>query len=260
MSMNKPDVIFIELTGVANPEEIADVLTEPEVHEHVRLKQIVTVLDAENVLDYNSFFESDTALIRTLRRQMETADILVLNKTDLINDTKHRKIDQLLRKHNPAAAVIPATHSQLDPNLLLADVVKQERQAALAAASPFRMVKPVPAAGSSVRQGNGAPAGLGHAETPSFTRVQTLSLLLAQGVYPGSKDIEKFLHKLKNRLLRAKGYIRLLPDAPVMLLQMAGNRITWSESTYQGDPYLVFIGINLNEQELEKQWRRMEQK
>src|SRR5688572_21209963 len=31
LTKQNPDVIFIELTGVANPEEIADALTEPQV-------------------------------------------------------------------------------------------------------------------------------------------------------------------------------------------------------------------------------------
>jgi G3E family GTPase len=80
----KPDIIFIELTGVANPEEIADSLTEPQLLSNVYLKQILTVLDSENVLDYNSIFETDKQLVHTLRRQIEVADLLILNKTDLI--------------------------------------------------------------------------------------------------------------------------------------------------------------------------------
>lgn len=69
-----PDVIFIELTGVVNPEEIADTLTEPELIDKVTLHRIVTILDAENSLDYNSIFAFDKALVHTLRRQMEVAD------------------------------------------------------------------------------------------------------------------------------------------------------------------------------------------
>jgi G3E family GTPase len=78
----KPDVIFIELTGVANPEEIADCLTEPQLLNKMYLKQIITILDAENILDYNSIFSTDTNLRHTLRRQMEVADVLIINKVD----------------------------------------------------------------------------------------------------------------------------------------------------------------------------------
>src|SRR5690348_15993733 len=39
-----PDVLFIELTGVANPEEIADCLTEPQLMHKLYLYQIITIL------------------------------------------------------------------------------------------------------------------------------------------------------------------------------------------------------------------------
>ncbi|MDQ8738081.1 GTP-binding protein [Paenibacillus sp. LHD-38] len=258
LCLSRPDVIFIELTGVANPEEIADVLTEPEIRASVHLKQIVTVFDAENVLDYNSFFESDRALIRTLRRQMETADILVLNKTDLASAAKRKKIGELLLKHNSTAVVIPATHSQVNPALMLADIVKEERQPASAAASSFRILKHAPAAGSRSHSLHSSRTGHVDIETASFSRVQTLSISLAEGIFPGRRAVEKYLQKNKNQLLRAKGYIRLQPNSPVMLLQLAGNQLTWTETSRQGECYLVLIGIDLNKQELEEQWRRVE--
>ncbi|CAM4239287.1 GTP-binding protein [Paenibacillus alkaliterrae] len=255
---NKPDLLVIELTGVANPEEIADALTDPALIELVRLKQIVTVVDAEHVLDYNSFFESDAQLIRTLRRQIETADILVLNKTDLINDAKRKKIGQLLPKYNDAAVLIPTAHSIIDLGLLLSDVVKQAKQA-VAVSSAFPMVKPAAAAAHAAPNQPVEQTRLEKGQAPSFSRVQTISLALARTASYSRKDIEKFLHKFKNRLLRAKGYIRLNPEGPALLLQFAGNRVTWSESAHEGQPYIVFIGINLNDRELEQQWRRLEQ-
>lgn len=255
LSKQKPDVIFIELTGVANPEEIADALTEPQVLGLVQLKQIVTLLDAEHVLTYNSIFESDLSLLRTLRRQMETADVIVVNKTDLVTAPKLSKIDKAIRKQNETAVVIHATYSEIDLNLLLATVKKQERQA-IPVARSFRMLKAVPA-----RHHNS-----GHHEdkvhtlpekTLSFSRVQTMTLPVVSATQPSRRQIEKFLHKFKEQLLRAKGYIRLKDGMPVMLMQYAGKRITWTESDYTGDSYIVFIGINLNGQQLEAEWNRL---
>lgn len=31
---------------------------------------------------------------------------------------------------------------------------------------------------------------------------------------------------------------------------------TWTESGFSGESYIVFIGINLNEQQLEAEWKR----
>ncbi|MGM0881431.1 MAG: CobW family GTP-binding protein [Bacillota bacterium] len=247
LSKQKPDVIFIELTGVANPEEIADALTEPQVLGLVQLKQIVTLLDAEHVLTYNSIFESDLSLLRTLRRQMETADLIIVNKTDLVTAPKLSKIDKVIRKQNDTALVIPAAHGQIDLNLLLATVKKQERQA-IPVARSFKMLKAVPA-GHHQDKEQTIPE-----KTLSFSRVQTMTLPVVS--QPSRRQIEKFLLKFKDQLLRAKGYIRLKEEKSVMLMQYAGKRITWTESDYTGDSYIVFIGINLNEQQLEAEWNR----
>ncbi|KRE48982.1 CobW family GTP-binding protein [Paenibacillus sp. Soil522] len=250
LSKQMPDVIFIELTGVANPEEIADALTEPQLLGLVLLKQIVTLIDAEHVLAYNSIFESDLSLLRTLRRQMETADLIIVNKTDLVTASKLSKIDKAIRKQNDTAVVIPATHSQVDLDLLLASVKKQEQQV-IPVARSFRMLKAVPVGH------HGAKDQIKPEKTMSFSRVQTITLPIVPTTQPSRRQIEKFLLKFKEQLLRAKGYIRLKADEPVMLMQYAGKRITWTESGYSGESYIVFIGINLNEHQLETEWNRL---
>lgn len=249
LTKQNPDVIFIELTGVANPEEIADALTEPQVLGLVQLKQIVTLLDAEHVLTYNSIFESDLSLLRTLRRQMETADLIIVNKTDLVTASKLSKIDKVIRKQNDTALVISAAHSQIDLNLLLATVKKQERQA-IPVARSFKMLKAVPA-GHHQDKEQTIPE-----KTLSFSRVQTMTLPIVSATQPSRRHIEKFLLKFKEQLLRAKGYIRLKEEKSVMLMQYAGKRITWTESGFSGESYIVFIGINLNKQQLEAEWKR----
>ncbi|MEK5645649.1 MULTISPECIES: GTP-binding protein [Paenibacillus] len=93
-----PDVLFIELTGVANPEEVTDCLTEPQLLNHIELKHIITILDAEWVLEYNSIFNTDRQLVHTLRRQMEVADTVLVNKSDLVSFTHLSKIEKAIKK------------------------------------------------------------------------------------------------------------------------------------------------------------------
>jgi hypothetical protein len=37
-------------------------------------------------------------------------------------------------------------------------------------------------------------------------------------------------------------------------VQYAGNRTSWEPSRYPGLPYIVFIGLNLNEAQLMERW------
>lgn len=73
----KPDWIVIEASGVSDPGPIANVgLTEPELS----LVAVVTVLDAEHIASQ----ANDTLLHDTVASQIQGADLLVLNKKDLL--------------------------------------------------------------------------------------------------------------------------------------------------------------------------------
>lgn len=89
--IRKPDVLFIELTGVADPEEVVDSITEPELLNLIQLEKVITIVDAENILSYNNVFESDRDLVRTTRKQIKVADFLIVNKTDLVSDVRRKR-------------------------------------------------------------------------------------------------------------------------------------------------------------------------
>ncbi|MFC4812932.1 GTP-binding protein, partial [Paenibacillus sp. GCM10023250] len=157
LALMRPDVIVMELTGVANPEEIVEAMTEPEVIGKVALHRIVTVLDAEHALDYNSIFSADRELIRTLRRQLEVADVIVANKFDLISDRTADKVRSLARDRNPAAAFVSAVRCDIDPAGVFAGIVPagELRPPGVPAARPSgAAVRP---AGASAA--GGSPAG-----------------------------------------------------------------------------------------------------
>lgn len=89
----KPDVIFIELTGVAIPEEIAKSLNEREVIAKVELKSIMTVIDAEFFLDSKSHKFQDTIF-----HQLECANHIVVNKIDLVKKSVGEGINEAIKK------------------------------------------------------------------------------------------------------------------------------------------------------------------
>ncbi|WP_082053312.1 CobW C-terminal domain-containing protein [Gordoniibacillus kamchatkensis] len=91
----------------------------------------------------------------------------------------------------------------------------------------------------------------------AFSRVQTVALPVPSlGVLP-REQIEQFIHRWKETLLRAKGYLPSSPNGAVQLMQYAGKRLTWTSSPYSGRPYIVFIGLDLNADQLAEDWGRM---
>ncbi|MDF2725403.1 MAG: hypothetical protein K0Q59_5080 [Paenibacillus sp.] len=241
----QPDVIVIELTGVANPEEIAETITEPGLKDTLRLNRVITVLDAEHVLDYNSIFAADKALVRTLRRQIEVADLLVLNKIDLVPEAKLAKIEKTIRKYNEPAPFLPTTHSRIDAGMLLGDL--DTRQSGYS--GKFSPLKPTVAI-------RGA-ATLRRETVQSFSRVTTVLLPWTPNERVTRARVEKWLRDSKERLLRAKGYLRFSGEPTTYLMQFAGNRTVWERSAYAGEPYVVVIGLDLDTELLTEQWRKL---
>ncbi|WP_438432625.1 CobW family GTP-binding protein [Gorillibacterium sp. sgz500922] len=251
----KPDLLLIELTGVANPEEVADALTEPGLLGKVRIRQIVTLLDAEHLLEYNSVFSADKELVRTLRRQIEVADRIVVNKTDLVSPAVLAKIAKTVRRLNEHASLEHTVRSQLDPEPLLGGI----RAGASTATVPVRRDsgfrpeqtgRTAPAA----RVQAGAPEKPPHA--PSFSRVQTLTLEFPYSSALPRRELERFLARLGRPLLRAKGYAVCAGEG-MLLLQFAGGRAEWSRARYEGEPYLVLIGLELDEEIVRREWQRL---
>jgi Putative GTPases (G3E family) len=56
LSTINPDHILIETTGVADPVDVVDALTHPELYDRMELKGIVSVVDASRFRDLNSRF------------------------------------------------------------------------------------------------------------------------------------------------------------------------------------------------------------
>jgi len=245
-----PDLLIIELTGVANPEEVADALTEPGLLGKVRIRQIVTILDAEHTLDYNSIFSADKELVRTLRRQIEVADRILVNKTDLVPPSTLAKIDKTVRKLNDRAPLLHTVRSLLDPEQLFAGIQPRSGTEANAVRRPLRgaRAEAIPALLKEPE-----PAAEARPHSPSYSRVRTLTLEFPQGCRLSQRELEQFLSGMGNSLLRAKGYIASGGQG-ALLLQYAGRRAEWSRSRYEGEPYLVLIGLDLEEERLHKEW------
>ncbi|WP_181438730.1 CobW family GTP-binding protein [Paenibacillus sambharensis] len=260
----QPDVIFIELTGVANPEEVVEVLTDPSLLNRVELRHIITVLDSEWVLEYDSLFNTDLALKHTLRRQMEVADTILINKTDLASSSQLAKITKSIARQNDKAAVHYTRHSDMDLNPVFSSL--QPAANSLPAVSRGLKVsvsvrkRPESSAhthehspGPGKEQEHTAAAGTG-----SFTRVKTVTLAVPEHTLITVKQADQFIQKWRDGLLRAKGYIAGSErKEPCKLVQFAGKRIYWSDTDYHGPSYLVFIGIDLDRQQIEQDWNRL---
>ncbi|HZH58047.1 MAG TPA: CobW family GTP-binding protein [Metabacillus sp.] len=230
--IRKPDVLFIELTGVADPEEVVDSITEPELLHLIQLEKVITIVDAENILSYNNVFESDRDLVRTTRKQIKMADFLIVNKTDLVSDVKKKKVERLLKKENSSTPIIYTTFSKVDINDIFSSNSSGMKR--------LKMKRK-----DEITDEN--------ATVSSFSRIKSISLPLT--THTTIKQIEKFLKKWRSELLRAKGYIPVREGT--YLMQCVMNRVNWEPSTFNGECYLVMIGVDLDTKEIKQDWEKI---
>ncbi|PYI60941.1 MAG: cobalamin biosynthesis protein P47K [Verrucomicrobia bacterium] len=105
----EPETIVVETTGLAEPEAL--VFNIQEALPQCRLDGVVSVIDADMLVRFPE-------LGHTTRLQIEGADILLLNKIDLIERAQIEPLKTKLREINPTAAIIRTERCQIDPELL----------------------------------------------------------------------------------------------------------------------------------------------
>ena len=96
---NHFDAILIETTGLADPAPVAQTFfVDEDVQSKTKLDAIVTVVDAKHLLD-----EIDKA--HEAQEQLAFADIILLNKVDLVNGEDLAEVEQRIRRINPTAVI-----------------------------------------------------------------------------------------------------------------------------------------------------------
>jgi G3E family GTPase len=106
-----PDFLVVEATGVAQPADMFDILFHPPLSDFASLKNLVTVVDA-------NFFRVREVLGAFYENQIRFADLLILNKIDLVGPERLREIESLLGRINTYARIWCTRNCVLDPSLL----------------------------------------------------------------------------------------------------------------------------------------------
>jgi G3E family GTPase len=96
---DKLDGILIETTGMANPAPVAQTFfTDDEMKANFRLDAIVTVVDAKHVLQHLG--TEDEAV-----KQLAFADVILLNKTDLVTPDELDELERRIHRINAVAKI-----------------------------------------------------------------------------------------------------------------------------------------------------------
>jgi G3E family GTPase len=276
------DYLLIESTGIGEPMPVAatfDFENEDgeSLNDIAKIDTMVTVVDAHNLLkDFSSKNllaqrgqtageEDNRNLATLLTEQIEFADVIVVNKTDLIDETRLAQVTSVIKALNPVAEVVYSDHGNVNLDRILGTgKFDLERASAMPGWAQELEGKHTP-------------------ETETYG-INSFVLRTPEPLHP--QRFSEFMEAPIEGLIRAKGYIWLASRPKwVVSYSRAGNMAThepmgqWWASVprdrwpAQGtaaragieknwkEPYgdriseVVFIGANMDRAAVEKTWK-----
>lgn len=114
-----PDQLIIEASGVAEPRRIANFAkAEPDLS----LNAIVTLIDGVN---FKSSYE-DPRLADVLKEQVRAANMLFVNKQDMLNGGQRSDLSAILTELNSSALQMETINAAVSPDLIFADFWREK--------------------------------------------------------------------------------------------------------------------------------------
>jgi len=204
----RPQIIILETTGVADPE--------PLIHQAAQaglaLDAVIAVVDAAEVLALDK-------KAHVVRRQVEAADFVVINKVDLVDEKQLGKVRKWVEKRNRRALVFETTRGAVPSDLLFGTSVGRLRAE--------------------------AAAGPGH----NHLAEDGISAFVVESAHRlERKKFEKLLRGLPDDVYRAKGVVRFTDGPAAQIFNFTCGRYDFdlfpldaSEARTQA----VFIGRDM---------------
>ena len=195
----RPDHVIIESSGVAIPGAIVSTML---LVEGLSSDGIIVVVDAETVRKN----AADDYIGDTITRQLSDAEIVVVNKVDLIANERRAGLEAWLKDASPIAALLPAIRGEIPPLALLGAV---------------------------------ANPGKGHPSTHSDTLFESLTLCPANPL--DAETLARSIATGGHGVIRAKGYVNCA-DGNSWLIQTVGRRWEVEPAGEMRAPGIVCIG------------------
>ena len=215
-----PERIVVETSGVAEPAKTARYASG---WPGVRLDAVLTVVDLETIrARAKDRFVGDLVV-----RQIESADLIVANKSDRVDASTRRSAAQWLARRAPRAARVETSHGQVAPAVVLGVDLRESGGFGEGAGDGRIRSRPPNAPVSPACEPSGPMepeirAATGHDALPPFVRVSCRA-----GDPLDRAALVTALDALPSVVVRFKGVVRLRehPERPYVL-QGVGRR--WS--------------------------------
>jgi G3E family GTPase len=221
-----PEHVLIELSGVSDPVPVLNTFLETDLGTVFSLSSALAVVDAEQLPRLPGEM-ADLA-----RVQIQAADIVVLNKVDLVSASELGDVKQRVHEIRPGSRVLEVSHGQV----------------------PMELIFETGSSASTMQRGQGLPDRAEHPREHPFTawhwsHDQPLSL----------PKLRSVLETLPDSVYRAKGIVHVeeLPSYRYVL-QMVGKRYhldetgRWGSEPPRSDIVMIGSRDGINDDQLQR--------
>jgi cobalamin biosynthesis protein CobW len=237
---NPPEHILIETSGLALPKPLVTAFNWPAIRSRVTVDGVIAVVDGPAVAEgqfaddpeamaaqaaQDSSVEHDNPLEEVFEDQILCADLILLNKSDLVDTEARARVIAEIREHLPKAIkIVETSHGKVEPALIVG--LNAAAESDLAA----------------------RPSHHGEGEDHDHDDFDSVSLPLPAGLSPETLSIRMTKAAEAEGVLRLKGFTAV-PGKPMRLVvQGVGRRVShhfdraWGADEAR-DGRLVVIGL-----------------
>lgn len=289
LEKSRPAHVIIEASGAANPRNILQSFYTRNAAGHslldvYRITNLVTVVDAPfflkewrqaegNRRQKRRIFLNDPRkpYLELILEQIETCDLLIVNKTDALSEADLADVQGILQDLNPRAEQFPVSHGRCKPEDLLDrsrfELQKTQRASAIDQRLVLPGARPPPSAplmpARLKTHGYGLQTMVYRARRPfrgsEFFRIlrgKIPGLLRAKGFYWSDEHPDQCgIVAIAGGVLRADRagpwYADLVEQGEATLEAMPEFvRVVWEEGAGDRRQEIVLIGLNLDEDEI----------
>jgi cobalamin biosynthesis protein CobW len=237
---NPPEHILIETSGLALPKPLVTAFNWPAIRSRVTVDGVIAVVDGPAVAEgqfaddpealaaqraQDASVEHDNPLEEVFEDQILCADLILLNKSDLVDEAGRARVKAEIAQHLPKAIkIVETSHGKVEPALVIG----------LSAAAEDDLA--------------GRPSHHGEGEDHDHDDFDSVSLPLPVGLSPDALSGRVAKAAEAEGVLRLKGFASV-PGKPMRLVvQGVGRRVShhfdraWGADEAR-DGRLVVIGL-----------------
>ena len=241
----KIDYLVVETTGLADPLPVALTFLGTELRDMTRLDSIITMVDCANFsLD---LFNSEAAL-----SQIQYGDVIVLNKTDLVDEADVDALEVRVRDLKQDARILRTQKSQVSlPLILSVGLFESDKY--------FEQTKSAQDDHDHDHEHHHDHHGHDHDHHDHSHHLENDGFTSISFQFDKPFNIRKFQFFLDNQLsesiFRAKGILWFDESPQRHIFHLSGKRFTLEDEEWRGEKknQLVLIGQNLDEATLRSQ-------